>query len=144
MSIVIAADHGGFELKEAIKRRLLEVGRAVVDVGCPSEAAVDYPDYAALAVAEIVSGRCRWGILICGTGIGMSIAANRHADIRAANCHNEYTTIMSREHNDANVLCLGARVLDRDEALSLVSLWLATDFTGGRHQRRVDKLTLPH
>lgn len=140
MTIVLAADHGGFDLKEVIKEQLRKGGFGVKDVGCSSGVSVDYPDYAAMAVACIVSGECDRGILICGTGIGMSIAANRHPNIRAANCHDEYTTIMSREHNDANVLCLGARVIDRETALKLVFIWLDTDFAGGRHLRRVGKL----
>ncbi len=105
-----------------------------------TESSVDYPDFAARVVAEINADRCAKGILICGTGIGMSIAANRSAGIRAALCHDLFTTRMSREHNDANILCLGARVLEPALALSMVELWLATGFTGGRHQRRVDKL----
>ena len=140
MTIVLAADHGGFELKEVIKEQLRKGGYQVDDVGCSSGVSVDYPDYAAMAVARIVSGECDRGILICGTGIGMSIAANRHPSIRAANCHDEYTTTMSREHNDANVLCLGARVIDAETALKLVMIWLRTEFAGGRHLRRVGKL----
>lgn len=140
MTIVLAADHGGFVLKEVIREQLRKAGYQVNDVGCSSEVSVDYPDYAAMAVARIVSGECDRGILICGTGIGMAIAANRHPRIRAANCHDEYTTTMSREHNDANVLCLGARVIDRETALKLVSLWLTTEFSGGRHLHRVGKL----
>lgn len=141
MKIVLAADHGGFELKEAVRELLMDCGHDVSDLGCFSKESVDYPDFAELAVQTILSGNSQMGILICGTGIGMSIAANRHRRIRAANCHNEYTVKMSREHNDANVLCLGARVLARDEALRLVSIWLETAFAGGRHQQRIAKFS---
>lgn len=141
MKIVVGADHGGFELKEAIKRMLAEEGREIVDVGCFSDESVDYPDFAAEVVKSVAGGDCRFGILVCGTGIGMSIAANRHRKVRAANCFDEYTAKMSREHNDANILCLGARVLATDAALQMVNVWLETDFGGGRHQRRIAKFS---
>ncbi len=141
MKIVVAADHGGFLLKEIIKKKLLQSGRAVIDVGCDSVDSVDYPDYAEKAVSTIVTGECERGILVCGTGIGMSIAANRHRHIRAANCFDVPTAILSREHNNANILCLGARVLDTDNALQMVMTWLDTEFSGGRHQQRVAKFS---
>ena len=141
MKIVVAADHGGFLLKEIIKKKLLQSGRAVLDVGCDSGDSVDYPDYAEKAVSTIVTGECERGILVCGTGIGMSIAANRHRHIRAANCFDVPTAILSREHNNANILCLGARVLDTDNALQMVMSWLDTEFSGGRHQLRVAKFS---
>lgn len=141
MKIVIAADHGGFLLKEIIKKDLLQEGREVVDVGCNSTDAVDYPDYAEKAVSSIQSGDCQRGILVCGTGIGMSIAANRNRHIRAANCFDVHTAKLSREHNNANMLCLGARVLATDDALQMVRTWLDTEFSGGRHQLRVAKFS---
>lgn len=141
VKIVVAADHGGFDLKAIICKSLLEVGREVIDIGCFSRESVDYPDFAEKAVLSIIDGECQMGILICGTGIGMSIAANRHRSIRAANCSNVYTAQMSREHNDANVLCLGARVLDPEIAVEMVRVWLAADFSGGRHQRRIAKFS---
>ena len=141
MKIVIAADHGGFELKELIKRSLSADGQEVVDVGCFSIDSVDYPDFAEKAVSLILKGECQMGILICGTGIGMSIVANRYKGIRAANCTNVYTAKMSREHNNANVLCLGARVIEADTALEMVRVWMATSFSGGRHQRRISKFS---
>lgn len=141
MRIVIASDHGGFELKETIKQAFLTSGHEFVDVGCTSVESVDYPDYAEKAVELIASERCQRGILICGTGIGMSIAANRHRFIRAAVCHDAYTTRMSREHNDANVLCLGARGMEPELALEIVGIWLATEFTGGRHLTRIAKFS---
>lgn len=141
MKIVVAADHGGFDLKEVICQSLVEAGREVIDLGCFSRESVDYPDYAEKAVSSILEGTCQLGILICGTGIGMSIAANRHRSIRAANCWNVYTAQMSREHNDANVLCLGARVLEPEMAVEMVRVWLATDFSGGRHLKRIEKFS---
>lgn len=141
MKIVLAADHGGFELKEIIKKSLLQAGREIVDVGCMSSASVDYPDYADKAVSSILTGDCERGILVCGTGIGMSIAANRHREIRAANCFDIHTAKLSREHNNANILCLGARVLKTDQAIQMVMAWLETDFSGGRHQKRVAKFS---
>ena len=141
MKIVIAADHGGFEFKEPITRSLIARGYEVEDVGCFSPDSVDYPDFAEKAVARILNKDCQMGILICGTGIGMSIAANRHRSIRAANCFNVYTARMSREHNNANVLCLGARVLDVETAIEMVHVWLNTPFSGGRHQNRISKFS---
>ncbi len=141
MKIVIGSDHGGFELKEIIKGSLLEAGRDVVDVGCSSIDSVDYPDYADKAVLSIVNGDCQFGILICGTGIGMSIVANRHRNIRAANCFDINTAKLSREHNNANMLCLGARVLETGKAIQMVTTWLETEFSGGRHQLRIDKFS---
>lgn len=141
MKIVLGADHGGFELKEDVKNLLTTLGYDVNDVGCSSTDSVDYPDFAEKAVAYIIDGSCELGILICGTGIGMSISANRHFEIRAANCHSEYTAELSREHNNANVLCLGARVLEKNLALLIVQTWLRSEFEGGRHQRRIEKFS---
>ena len=141
MNIVIGADHGGFELKEDVKDLLVTMQHTVADVGCSSTDSVDYPDFAEKAVSYIINGSCELGILICGTGIGMSIAANRHFEIRAANCNSEYTARMSREHNNANVLCLGARVLEKELAMTIVETWLRSDFGGGRHQRRIEKFS---
>lgn len=137
MKIAIGADHGGFDYKTVIVQLLTELGHEVVDVGCSSPESVDYPNFAVAVTEKIRSGSCESGILICGTGIGMSIAANRYQDIRAAVCHDEYTTRMSREHNNANILCMGARVVDLNRAKEIVHTWLNTDFAGGRHQRRV-------
>ena len=141
MKVVLAADHGGYDLKESIQKYLVSAGHEVVDVGCYSSESVDYPDFAEKAVTRIMSGKSQMGILICGTGIGMSIAANRYRSIRAANCFNVYTAQMSREHNNANVLCLGARVLEPGDALEIVRVWLATEFAGGRHQVRIAKFS---
>lgn len=141
MKIAFGADHGGYELKEILKEMLLQSGRGVVDVGCFSNDSVDYPDFADKVVETILKGECDLGILICGTGIGMSIAANRHRRIRAANCCDVYTAKMSREHNNANILCLGARVLEIDCVKLMVNAWLETEFSGGRHQKRVAKFS---
>jgi len=138
--IAIGSDHGGFALKEQLKAMLAQAGHAVIDVGCPSLDAVDYPDIAQALLQTLGSGACRRGILICGTGIGMSIAANRDHRFRAALCHDEYTARMSREHNDADILCLGARVIGVGVAEGIVKTWLATAFAGGRHQTRIDKM----
>jgi ribose 5-phosphate isomerase B len=141
VNIALASDHGGFDLKEDVVRFLNERGHHVVDVGCFSEESVDYPDFAQLAIEEIAAGKCQVGILICGTGIGMSIVANRHMLIRAANCYDEHSAKMSREHNNANVLCLGARVMTVEMAHKIIDVWLASEFTGGRHQKRIDKFS---
>ena len=141
MKIAVGSDHGGFEYKEQIVRFLADLGVEVEDVGCHSTESVDYPRFADLVCARVQSGVCARGILICGTGIGMSIAANRHRDIRAALCHEAYTARMSREHNNANVLCLGGRVLGIEVALDIVGVWIETEFAGGRHQRRLDMLS---
>ena len=142
MQIAIGCDHGGFDLKQAIVTRLEAGGHTVFDSGCHSLASVDYPDFADAVVAAVLDGTVDRGILICGTGIGMSMAANRDRRIRAALCHDEYTARMSRAHNDANILCLGARVTGPGVAEAIVAIWLDTEFEGGRHQNRVGTPTL--
>ncbi|MGB3221938.1 MAG: ribose 5-phosphate isomerase B [Desulforhopalus sp.] len=141
MKIAIAADHGGYQLKESIKKNLLHAGCEILDVGCDSNDSVDYPDYAERAVSSMLTGDCQRGILVCGTGIGMSIVANRHRTIRAAVCFDVHTAKLCREHNDANILCLGARLLDPDYAMQMVTIWLETEFSGGRHQKRIEKFS---
>ena len=139
MKIALGADHGGFQLKEKVAGLLEQLGHRVEDTDCHSSDSVDYPDFADPVVALVAGGDCDRGILICGTGIGMSLAANRNRKIRAANCHDEYTARMSREHNDANILCLGARVIGEGVAVDLIKVWLDTAFAGGRHQQRIAK-----
>lgn len=139
MRIAIAADHAGYALKEAIKQVLAPVDQ-VEDLGTDSDASVDYPDFAAAVAGRVASGACERGILVCGTGIGMAMAANKFPGIRAATVWNLDTARLSREHNDANILTLGARVVPADQAASLVRVFLETPFAGGRHQRRVDKI----
>ena len=139
MDLAIGCDHGGIDLKNLVVALLQEEGCRVIDKGCHTHDSVDYPDFAQAVCAAVNSGEVQRGILICGTGIGMSMAANRHPGIRAALCHELFTARMSREHNDANILCLGARVIGPGLALEIVRTWLHTDFAGGRHQTRIDK-----
>ncbi len=141
MKIALACDHGGFRLKEVIKAYLEELGIEYVDYGAYSEESVDYPDFAHKAAKGIVNGEADRGIFICGTGIGISIAANKVKGIRAALCYNIFAAEMSRRHNDANVLCLGGRVLGEELAKAIVKVWLETPFDGGRHERRVNKIS---
>lgn len=138
MKIAIGSDHGGFSLKVVILPLLQELGHEVIDVGCHDKQSVDYPAFADSVCEQIVAGGADLGILICGTGIGMSMAANRNMGIRAALCSEQYTAAMSREHNNANVLCLGERVTGPGVALEIIRTWLATPFGGGRHQRRIE------
>jgi ribose 5-phosphate isomerase B len=140
MKIALGADHAGFELKEKLKQHLAGKGITVDDRGTNSPDSVDYPDYARVVGEEVASKQADWGILVCGTGIGMSMSANKVPGIRAAKVNSESEAQLSREHNDANVLALGARVLDENTALQIVDRWLQTSFLGGRHQRRVDKI----
>ena len=140
MKIAVGADHAGFELKQRLAQSLVRHGHEVLDLGTHDTQSVDYPDFAG-AVADAVSqGRAERGLLICGTGIGMSIRANREPAVRAAKCNDPFEARMARAHNDANVLCLGARVIDASVAEELLNIFLATPFEGGRHAARVAKL----
>ncbi|MCI8332710.1 MAG: ribose 5-phosphate isomerase B [Clostridiales bacterium] len=136
--IAIGSDHGGFDLKEVIKAHLIERGLKFIDVGTTSTKSVDYPEFAHKLCQKIQTGECSRGILCCGTGIGMSMAANKHKGIRAACCSDTYSAKLTRQHNDANVLCMGARVVGAGLALDMVDLFLDTDFEGGRHVNRVN------
>ncbi|MEN8231314.1 MAG: ribose 5-phosphate isomerase B [Thermodesulfobacteriota bacterium] len=138
MKVAIGCDHGGLDLKDIVKSVLKELGHDIDDQGCNSSESVDYPNFAKAVSSLVRNGECERGILICGTGIGMSMAANRIPGIRAALCHEMFSARMSREHNDANVLCLGARVIGQGLAAETVRTWMTTDFAGGRHQRRID------
>lgn len=141
LRIVIGSDHAGFALKARLKAALLAAGHDVIDVGAENaKDPVDYPDFARLAVAKITSGAARFGVLVCGTGIGISIAANRDPRIRCALVHDSATARLGREHNDANMIAFGGRVVDEDVALDALRVFLATPFEGGRHARRVGKL----
>lgn len=142
-SIVIAADHAGLPLKEELVTLLGELARTFEDLGTHDGASVDYPDYAHRAATALLEGKHQIGILVCGSGVGMSISANRHRGIRAVVCSEPYSAAMARRHNDANVLCLGARVVGVGLAREIVEAFLAVDFEGGRHQRRVEKIELP-
>jgi ribose 5-phosphate isomerase B len=139
--IALGADHAGFHTKEIIRGYLEGQGYTVNDVGTWSEESVDYPDYARKVGDEVAQGQAQVGVLVCGTGIGMAIAANKVAGVRAATAHDAMTARLAREHNDANVLTLGGRVVDSDQALEIVREFLGTQFAGGRHQRRIDKVT---
>jgi len=139
-TIAIAADHAGFELKTQLVEELTRAGYAVLDLGTNSTDSVDYPDFANALAAAIGSGKAQRGVLICGTGIGISIAANRHKGIRAALCRDTTDARLAREHNDANVLALGARTTGGETAKDVLKPFLATPFSGGRHARRVEKL----
>ena len=139
--IALACDHGGYHLMQAVKKHLADRGLSCMDFGTFSDASCDYPDYAAPAARAVASGECDRGILICGTGIGISIAANKIRGIRAAVCSDCFSAEATRRHNDANMLALGARVVGEGLALKIVDTFLDTPFEGGRHQRRVDKIS---
>jgi ribose 5-phosphate isomerase B len=140
MKIALGADHAGYQLKDQIKQHLQEQGISVRDEGTSSPESVDYPDYARAVAHDVSEHRADLGILVCGSGIGMAITANKVDGIRAANVSTEYEAQMSREHNNANVLTLGARIVNADVAFRIVDKWLATQFAGGRHERRVEKI----
>ncbi|HEX2327768.1 MAG TPA: ribose 5-phosphate isomerase B [Candidatus Angelobacter sp.] len=140
MKIALGADHAGYELKNQIKAYLAAKGMDTVDLGTNSGESVDYPDYAQAVAERVSQEQADLGILVCGSGIGMAISANKISGIRAANVSSEYEAQMCREHNNANVLALGARILSAEQAKAIVDKWLATGFAGGRHERRVEKI----
>ena len=137
----IASDHAGFALKEALKSHLAQHGQEILDLGTDGPESVDYPDFAAALAEAVAGGRAGRGVLVCGTGIGISIAANRNPAIRAALCHDTTTARLSRQHNDANVLVLGGRLIGEEVAKDCLSVFLSTAYEGGRHDRRVAKLS---
>ena len=141
MRIALAADHAGFELKDSLAAWLREAGHEVTDLGTSGPESVDYPQFGARLAAEIASGRTERGIAVCGSGIGISIAINREPACRCARVDDPLSARLAREHNDANVLAMGARLIGHDMARACVSAFLGTDFGGGRHQRRVDQLS---
>ncbi len=138
--IAIASDHAGYDLKATLAEELVAMGHEIVDLGTDGQDSVDYPDFAKDMTRAIIDGRAERGVLVCGTGVGISIAANRHPGIRAALCHNETTARLAREHNDANVLALGARIVGVEVAKDCLKAFLTTEFAGGRHAKRVAKL----
>jgi len=138
MNIAIGSDHGGFELKEKIIEFLKDENVEFKDFGCYSNDSVDYPIYARKVAKRVANKEFERGILICGTGIGISIAANKVKGIRASLVHDLETAKLTREHNDSNILCMGGRIVDHDLALRITKIWLNTDFEGGRHQKRID------
>ncbi|MGG1658665.1 ribose 5-phosphate isomerase B [Brevibacillus sp. NRS-1366] len=141
MKVAIAADHGGYKLKEEIKTLLASMNIQTEDFGCTCEESVDYPDYALPVAEKVAAGEFERGILVCGTGIGMSIAANKVPGIRCALVHDTFSARATREHNNTNVLAMGERVIGPGLALDIVKIWLETEFQGGRHERRVEKIT---
>ena len=138
--IAIGSDHGGYELKEHIKKHLDERNLEYKDFGCYDENSVDYPDIAEKVCNTINAKEADKGILVCGTGIGISIAANKIDGIRAAHCHDVYSAEMTKRHNNANVICMGGRVIGRELAFKIIDAWLDAEFEGGRHQKRIDKI----
>jgi len=138
--VAIGSDHGGFDLKRSLLRRMEELGVPALDVGCPSRDAVDYPDIAVAVGRALQESRADLGVMIDAAGVGSTMVLNRLPGVRAALCHDAFTTINSRAHNDANVLVLGARVVHPGEANRLLQLWLGAEFEGGRHERRVAKI----
>jgi ribose 5-phosphate isomerase B len=141
VKVAIGADHGGYHMKEMIRTLVAALGHEVSDMGCFSTASVDYPDVAGKVSEQVDAGAVERGILVCGSGIGMSMAANRYTHVRAALCHDHYTARMSREHSNANVLCLGERVIGFGVAEDIVRIWLEVDFSGGRHLGRIEKFS---
>ncbi|MDY0267836.1 MAG: ribose 5-phosphate isomerase B [Trichloromonas sp.] len=141
MMMVIASDHGGLELKDAIKRCLVSRGLSVRDFGTDNGDSVDYPDFGEKVARAVSGGEAERGILICGTGIGMSIVANKFPGVRAALVNDPFTARMAKEHNNANVLVMGGRVITPEVACRLVEIWLDSQFEGDRHQRRLDKIS---
>ena len=140
MKVAIGSDHRGFEVKRRVVSVVTQLGHEVIDVGPVTGESVDYPDFAFPVATAVAESKADRGILICGTGIGMCIAANKVHGVRAAPCHDPITAEMSRRHNDANVLCLSADLLGEDIVLRMVRIWLETEFEGGRHARRVEKI----
>jgi ribose 5-phosphate isomerase B len=140
MQIGVACDHGGFELKEELKPFLKSLGAEPMDMGTFSEESVDYPDFGVLLAEKVSRGELEKGILICGTGIGMSMVANKFPRVRAALANDLYSSRCSREHNDANILIIGGRIVGKELAKEIVKVWLETPFAGGRHKRRLEKV----
>lgn len=140
MKIAIGSDHRGFHAKEQLKRLLTQLGHEVSDCGTHSDHSTDYPDFAVPVCTAVSGGDADRGVLLCGSGIGMSMTANKVRGIRAALCHDELTAEMSRRHNNANVLCLAADLLGEELIRRMVEIWVSTDFDGGRHERRVEKI----
>ena len=143
LTIAIGGDHAGLPLKAILQEDLAAAGHQVVDFGTNATASVDYPDFAHQVCAAVEAGKAAFGVLVCGTGIGMQIAANRHAGIRATVLHGTTEARLTRAHNDANVACFGARTTGPEVALDALAAFLVTEFEGGRHQRRIDKINPP-
>jgi len=140
MKLAVGSDHGGLELKLAVAEMLRQRGIDVTDFGTLSDDSVDYPDFGAKVARAVASGEADLGVVVCGTGIGISISANKIPGIRAALVHDEFTAQMAKEHNNANILAMGGRVLSPEQGVKLVEIWLDSEYQGGRHQRRLDKI----
>ena len=140
MKIVVGSDHAAYELKEAIKEKLISEGHEVIDVGCDSTESVDYPKYGHAVGRTVASGEAERGIAVCGSGIGISIACNKVPGIRAALCTSVEMAEMCRRHNNANVICMGARMISRELAFDIIDKWMTTDFEGGKHLRRINEI----
>ena len=140
MTVALGCDHAGWALKEQLKAWLIQAGHQVLDLGTHSPESVDYPDYAFQVAESVANGKAERGVLVCGTGIGMAMAANKIPGVRAAFCPDLFTARLSREHNDANVLALGGRLIGGGLAIEILETWLATSFEGGRHSRRIAKI----
>lgn len=140
MKIAVGSDHRGYQVKSRLTQLLERLGHEVVDKGTDGTASVDYPDYAAEVAKAVTGGQAARGILVCGTGIGMAITANKFSGIRAATCNDEFSAEMCRRHNDVNVLCLAADMIGQRNIDGMVEIWLKTDFEGGRHARRLEKI----
>ena len=140
MKIVVGSDHAAYELKEAIKEKLIGEGHEVIDVGCDSTESVDYPKYGHAVGRTVASGEAERGIAVCGSGIGISIACNKVPGIRAALCTSVEMAEMCRRHNNANVVCMGARMISQELAFDIIDKWMTTDFEGGKHLRRINEI----
>lgn len=140
MRLAVGSDHRGYHVKNKVLEFLTQLGHEVVDVGASDDASVDYPDFAGIVATKVAQGEVDRGILMCGTGIGMCIAANKVSGVRAATCHDEITAELCRSHNDVNVLCLSADMLGEGNVHRLIEIWLSTEFEGGRHARRIEKI----
>ena len=140
MKIAVGCDHAAYELKEAIKEKLTKEGHEVIDVGCDSTESVDYPKYGHAVVRTVASGEAERGIAVCGSGIGISIACNKVPGIRAALCTSVEMAEMCRRHNNANVVCMGARMISQELAFDIIDKWMTTDFEGGKHLRRINEI----
>lgn len=141
MKIILGADHGGYELKNNVAEWLKTQGHQIKDVGTFSPESVDYPDYAKIVGEEVVKGNFDKGILVCGSGVGISIAANKVKGVRAVLCHDVVMARLSREHNDTNIIAMGGRFIAKDLAYEILNVWLNTEFSGGRHARRIEKIS---
>ena len=140
MKLVVGSDHAAYELKEAIKAKLISEGHEVIDVGCDSPESVDYPKYGHAVGRTVASGEAERGIAVCGSGIGISIACNKVPGIRAALCTSVEMAEMCRRHNNANVVCMGARMISQELAFDIIDTWMTTDFEGGKHLRRINEI----